>query len=104
MTDVPDVLAGAPVVDDNAAMVVVDAQVAFNDPWWGPRNNPAADRNIAALVEAFAATRRPLVFVHHDSTNPDSPLHPSHPGNQLKPYLTQSPDLEVRKSVNSSLH
>ncbi len=104
MTEAPAMPAGTLAVDDNAALVVVDAQVAFDDPWWGRRNNPGADRNIAALAEAFAATRRPLIFVHHDSTNPDSPLHPTRPGNQLKAYLTQTPDLEVRKSVNSSFH
>ena len=35
------------------ALVVVDAQQGFEDPYWGVRNNPDCDRNIAALVEAF---------------------------------------------------
>ena len=89
---------------DNTALVVVDAQAGFDDPWWGRRNNPDADRNIAALTEAFARSGRPLVFVRHDSTNPESPLHPDRPGNQLKSYLSQTPQLEVRKTVNSSFH
>jgi nicotinamidase-related amidase len=88
----------------NAALVVVDAQRGFTDPWWGRRNNPDADHNIATLVDAFAATGRPLVYVQHDSTNLDSPLHPSRPGNRLKEYLTPPPELEVRKTVNSSFH
>jgi nicotinamidase-related amidase len=91
-------------VDDDAALVVIDVQAGFDDPWWGPRNNPAADDNIAALVDAFIATSRPLVVVRHDSAEPDSPLHPSRPGNQLKDYLTQVRRLEVHKSVNSSFH
>ena len=91
-------------LDANAALVVVDAQAGFEDPWWGQRDNPAADRNIAALVDAFAGSARPVVFVRHDSLNPDSPLHPDRPGNQLKSYLTHTPQLEVRKSVNSSFH
>jgi nicotinamidase-related amidase len=91
-------------LQDNAALVLVDVQAGFDDPWWGRRNNPAADENIAALVDAFAATGRPLIFVRHDSLNPDRPLHPSRPGNQLKSYLTHTPALEIHKSVNSSFH
>ena len=91
-------------LDRNAALVVVDVQAGFDDPWWGQRDNPAADGNIAALAEAFAGSGRPVVFVRHDSTDPESPLHPDRPGNRLKSYLTQSPQLEVRKTVNSSFH
>ena len=85
------------------ALVVVDAQQGFDDGgYWGPRNNPACDANIEALVGHWAATGRPLVFVRHDSDEPASPLHPSAPGNRLKPYLTATPDLPVSKAVNSS--
>ncbi len=89
---------------ENAALVVVDAQAGFDDPWWGRRNNPDADCNIATLVDAFAVSGRPLVYVRHDSLNPESPLHPNRPGNQLKEYLTHPPQLQVRKMVNSSFH
>ena len=89
----------------DAALVVVDAQRGFDDPWWGPRNNPACDDNIAALADGFAATGRPIVYVRHASENPDSPLHPDRPGHALKPYLDRhAPDLQVTKSVNSSFH
>ncbi len=91
-------------LDDNAALLVVDVQAGFDDPWWGRRDNPEADHNIAALAAGFAATGRPLVRVRHDSTDPGSPLHPSSPGNRIKDYLTQPAQLEVRKSVNSCFH
>jgi nicotinamidase-related amidase len=84
--------------------VVVDAQVGFDDPWWGRRNNPDADDNIAALVEAFTAAGLPVVYVRHDSEEPDSPLHPDRPGNALKGYLSATPALLVSKKVNSSFH
>lgn len=89
---------------DDTALVVVDAQAGFDDPAWGPRNNPAADENISSLARAFSATGLPVVFVRHDSENPASPLHPGRPGNRLKEYLRQTPDLLVVKSVNSSFH
>ena len=89
----------------DAALVVVDVQVGFDDPWWGPRNNPACDENIAALVSGFSGTGRPVVFVRHDSVEPGSPLRPGNPGNALKAYLAdRRPDLTVVKSVNSSFH
>lgn len=90
----------------DATLVVVDVQAAFDDPtWWGVRNNPACDQNIAALLESFATTGRPAVHVRHESRNADSPLHPDSAGAAFKPYLSaQRPDLVVTKSVNSSFH
>lgn len=89
---------------DRHALVVVDAQQGFDDPWWGPRNNPACDDNIAALDHEWSRLGRPVVHVRHDSANPRSPLHPDGPGNRLKPYLGDSPDLLVAKQVNSAFH
>jgi len=87
------------------ALVVIDAQVAFDDPRWGPRNNHACDANIAALVAAFADAGRPIVYVRHESANPDSLFHATNPGNALKPYLLDhTPDLLVTKTVHSSFH
>ena len=86
------------------ALVVVDAQEGFDDPSWGPTNNPACDDNIARLVTAGSEHGLPLVYVRHDSAMPGSPLHPSHPGNRLRPYLRATPDLLVTKQVNSSFH
>jgi nicotinamidase-related amidase len=89
---------------DRLALVVVDVQRAFDDPAWGPRNNPACDDNITALLAAWRAAGRPVVFVRHDSDEPDSTLRPDRPGNALKDYVSGEPDLLVTKSVNSSFH
>jgi nicotinamidase-related amidase len=92
-------------LDANATLLVVDAQVAFEDPSWGRRNNPEADANLAKLVSRFEETGRPIVVVRHDSEKPESLLHPSHPGHQLKDYVRDlTPALLVAKSVNSSFH
>jgi nicotinamidase-related amidase len=90
---------------DRLALVVVDAQRGFDDAdYWGPRDNPACDDNIARLVTEWSDRGRPLVYVRHDSVEPGSPLHPDSPGNALKDYLDVEPDLLVTKSVNSSFH
>jgi nicotinamidase-related amidase len=65
---------------------------------------PRCDDNIARPVEEGGLRRRRLVYVRHDSTSPDSPLHPDNPGNQLKPYLRSEPNLLVTKEVNSAFH
>jgi nicotinamidase-related amidase len=86
------------------ALVVVDAQDGFDDPSWGPTNNADCDDNISQLVSGWVGRGLPLVYVRHDSVLPDSPLHPSRPGNRLRGYLRATPDLLVAKSVNSSFH
>lgn len=89
---------------DRVALLVVDVQKGFADPVWGERNNPAAEDNISALIEAWRAQQQPVVFVRHDSTEPDSPFTPGQPGNDLHELITGEPDLFVTKSVNSSFH
>lgn len=84
------------------ALIVVDVQEGFADPRWGPRNNPACEANIAALVERWQARAFPLVYVRHDSADPSSPLAAGTPGNALRPLLAAEPDLLVTKQVNSA--
>lgn len=84
------------------ALLVVDLQVGFDDPIWGPRNNPACEDNIANLIRKWREEEAPIVFVRHDSVLPSSPLRPGQPGNDLRPEVTGVPDLIVTKSVNSA--
>ncbi|MEU3662158.1 cysteine hydrolase family protein [Streptomyces sp. NPDC032940] len=96
-------------IAENAALVVVDVQKGFEElGFWGTRNNPEADDNIAALVDVWQATGRPVVFVRHDSVKPESPLRAGYEGNGFKEYVEQrrgkgsAPELLVTKTVNSA--
>jgi nicotinamidase-related amidase len=89
---------------ERVALIVVDVQEGFGDPIWGERNNPAAEENIAALIEAWRAHGQPIVYVRHDSAEPGSPFTPGQRGNDFQDVLTGEPDLLVTKSVNSSFH
>jgi len=89
---------------DRIALLVVDVQKGFADPMWGERNNPAAEDNIAALIEGWRARGQPVVFVRHDGIEPGSPFTPGEPGNDLDEMLTGEPDLFVTKNVNSAFH
>jgi nicotinamidase-related amidase len=91
--------------DDTAALIVIDVQQGFDDPYWGERDNPDAEANIARLVQAWADAARPIVLVRHDSRTPGSPLAPGSPGNALKPVVADAPhDLFVTKHVNSAFY
>src|SRR5262245_47575680 len=92
-------------MDAATALVVVDVQKAFEDAgYWGRRNNPACEGNVAALIAEWRARGRPIVYVRHDSDEDGSPLRPGEPGNELRPELEGEPDLLVTKNVNSSFH
>ncbi|MGX1884600.1 cysteine hydrolase family protein [Streptomyces sp. NPDC055287] len=98
-------------IAENAALVVVDVQKGFEEEThWGPRNNPAADDNIAALIDAWQESGRPVVFVRHDSAKPGSPLRTGHEGNEFKEYVERrrgkraGAELLVTKSVNSAFY
>ncbi|MFJ3231744.1 cysteine hydrolase family protein [Streptomyces sp. NPDC086787] len=95
----------------NAALVVVDVQKGFEESgFWGPRNNPGADDNIAGLIGVWQETGRPVVFVRHDSVNPASPLRPGYEGNDFKEYVEArrgrgaGKELLVTKTVNSAFY
>lgn len=90
---------------DRPALIVIDVQAAFDDAdYWGSRDNPSCEKNIASLIALWRTKSWPLVFVRHDSTNPNSPLAPTAPGNRFKKEITGTPDLLVSKSVNSCFH
>ena len=84
------------------ALIVVDVQKGFEDPVWGPRDNPACEENIGALIQAARRRGDALVYVRHDSNQPGSPLFPGQPGNELMEFVDGTPDLLVAKSVNSA--
>ncbi|QRP47474.1 cysteine hydrolase family protein [Amycolatopsis sp. FDAARGOS 1241] len=86
------------------ALLLIDVQRGFSDArFWGPRNNPAAEANIKALLDAWQRRRDHVVLVHHDSVKPDSPLRPGQPGHDFAPELDGArPDLVFGKEVNSA--
>jgi nicotinamidase-related amidase len=87
------------------ALMVVDVQRGFDDAdYWGPRNNPACEDNIAALIAHARYRGWPLIYVRHDSDEPASPLRPGQPGNDFKAIITGEPDVLVSKQTNSCFY
>jgi nicotinamidase-related amidase len=86
------------------ALIVVDVQEGFDDPYWGKSTNPDAERSIERLTREWHDRAWPLVVVRHDSVEPGSPLRPDRPGNALKPFLAGKGDVIISKNVHSAFH
>jgi nicotinamidase-related amidase len=90
-------------IPENSALLVVDVQRGFDDPYWGARNNPGAEARIGRLLAAWRAAGWPVLHAQHLSTNPASPLHPDRPGCELHPLAAPVGGEPVfRKTVNSA--
>ena len=88
------------------ALIVIDMQEGFTDPFWGPTtNHPGCEENVDRLIAAWTERTWPIVAVRHDSVQPDSPLRTGHPGNALISSVAEArADLRVAKTVNSAFY
>jgi nicotinamidase-related amidase len=77
-----------------SALLVIDAQDSFKvGPRWAKRNNPAFERNVSALVEAYRAAHLPVVFFLH--TDSDEAFERDSPSFKLMDFLTPKKDEPV---------
>ncbi len=86
----------------NPALILIDVQAGFDEPRWGPRNNPHAEATMGDLLKHWRRAGRPVFHVQHMSNEPGSPLRPGVPGNAIKPVVAPAPGEPVlTKTVNS---
>lgn len=84
-------------------LILIDVQKGLDDPYWGNRNNPEADKNIELLLEKFRIKNLSVIHIQHMSTEPHSPLRPGQIGNEFKDYATPLPGEAIfQKKVNSA--
>ncbi len=90
-------------LNKKTALLIIDVQQGFDDPFWGSRNNPQAEENIARLLSAWRRAGRPVFHVQHMSSEPNSPLRPGQPGNTIKNAVKPAPGEPLfQKQVNSA--
>jgi len=87
----------------DAALIIIDVQEAFDEPRWGRRNNPDAEANIARLLGAWREAGRPIFHVRHLNLTPGSSFHPDAPSSKIK-AIVRPRDGEplIEKTVNSA--
>ncbi|WP_420349750.1 cysteine hydrolase family protein [Pelagibius sp.] len=86
-----------------SVLMPIDIQQAFDDPFWGRRNNPEMERKALALIAAWRGAGRPVVNVKHNSVEANSPLRPERRGNAFKPgFGPRDGEALVEKTVNAA--
>jgi len=79
---------------EQSALLVIDAQDSFKvGPRWTRRNNPAFEKNVSALVEAYRTAHLPVVFFLH--TDSDEAFAKDSPSFKLMDFLKPRPDEPV---------
>jgi nicotinamidase-related amidase len=68
-----------------SVLLLIALQRALDDPSWGVRNNPGAEKNVARLLTKWRTNRWPIVHVRHDSVEPLSTYRPDQPLHAFKP-------------------
>ncbi|TMI19163.1 isochorismatase family protein [Candidatus Bathyarchaeota archaeon] len=77
-----------------SALLVIDAQDSFKvGPQWARRNNPAFEKNVSALVEAYRAAHLPVIFFLH--TDSDEEFTKDSSSFKLMEFLTPRRDEPV---------
>jgi nicotinamidase-related amidase len=89
-----------PMLDSNkipiaqSTLLVIDVQDSFKvGPRWARRNNPAFEKNVSALVEAYRAAHLPVVFFLH--TDSDEAFAKDSPSFKLMDFLKPRKDEPV---------
>jgi len=87
----------------DAALLIVDMQLGFDNASWGRRNNPGAERRIAALLQHWRESLAPVIHVHHCSSSPTGCFRAGTRGIEPKPEaLPRAGESVYLKSVNSA--
>lgn len=90
---------------DNPALILIDIQKGFNDVayWGGDRNNVDAEEKAGELLEIWRAKKLPIFHVQHCSSNPNSILNETNPGNEFQDVVKPlEGEIIIKKNVNSA--
>ncbi|MBM7662199.1 nicotinamidase-related amidase [Bacillus mesophilus] len=86
------------------ALLVLDVQKGFDDPYWGSRNNLDAEDNILKLLTEWRSRNWNVVYSQHLSLLPQSPLnHKNKLGTEFKESIQPQGNEKIfSKNVNSA--
>lgn len=84
----------------NAALLIIDMQQGIQHPKLGRRNNPQAEGQMLALLQAWRDTQRPVIHIRHFSREPESVFWPEQAGVEYQSdFLPLEGERELCKQV-----
>ena len=95
---------GMNIIENQPALLVLDVQKGFDDPYWGKRNNLEAENNILTLLTEWRKRNWTVIYSQHLSLEPQSPFHYKNPeGTEFKDSTKPlSGEVIMQKNVNSA--
>lgn len=90
---------------NNPALILIDIQKGFDDIayWGGDRNNVTAEQKVGELLGIWRAKNLPIFHVQHCSSNPNSILNETSPGNEFQDVVKPlEGETVIKKNVNSA--
>jgi nicotinamidase-related amidase len=79
----------------STALIIIDMQKGMQSSTLPPRNNPAAEDNIARLLDSWRAANLPVVCVRHISRSLTSVFAPGQDGVEFQPRFMPLPHEHV---------
>ena len=91
------------ILHQKSALLLIDLQDGFDDPYWGSRNNPLMEERVASLLHAWRGRKLPVIHIQHSSTEAQSPLRVGQLGHRFKVEAAPLPtEQQFEKQVNSA--
>lgn len=90
---------------NNPALILIDIQKGFHNVayWGGDRNNVTAEEKAGELLEIWRSKNLPIFHVQHCSSNPNSILNETNPGNEFQDVVKPlEGEIIIKKNVNSA--
>ena len=87
------------------ALLLIDIQKGMDEEayWGGNRNNKDAEKYCAQILHRWREMELPVFHVQHSSQNPQSKLHHTHPGFEIKEEVKPlDSEPVIVKNVNSA--
>ncbi len=88
---------------EGTLLLLIDLQLAIDQPSWGERNNPDAEAKLSQLLQHWRERGWPVWHVRHDSSEAGSHYRPDLPTHAFKPEALPLPgEVVIAKTTNSA--
>ncbi|MEE9374897.1 MAG: cysteine hydrolase family protein [Rhizobiaceae bacterium] len=87
----------------SATLVIIDMQIAIDDPKYGKQGQPEAEANMVKLLNHWRQMGNGVVHIQDNSLDPESPYYPGKPSHAFKPeFAPLDHETVVEKQTNNA--